>query len=254
MTEHLSLSVYMIARNEADRIGRAIASVRALSDDIVVVTDGQSADDTENVARAAGAQVVENAWSGFGAQKYFAEGLCRHDWVLCLDADEYVTPYLAAEIRSMFAAGPAADFYDMSMVDVYPHAARPRMFCKATRGVRLFRKSRGRTSLSPVHDRVDVPAGAAVHRLRSPCWHYSIRSLAHLIQKYDAYTTAQAATLSKSRGMLAVRLFTEYPVAFFQYYILHGHFTGGLYGFLVARICATARAQRVMKMWEHHKI
>lgn len=253
MIEFLPFSVYIIARNEADRIGRAIESVRTISDDIVVVTDGQSIDNTENFARMAGARVVENPWPGFGPQKYFAEGLCRHDWVLCLDADEYITPDLITEIRTVFASGPMADFYEMRMIDVYPHATHPRILNKATRGVRLFRKSKGRTSLSPVHDRVELPSGAVVAQLHAPCWHYSIRSLSHLIQKYDAYTTAQAQSMSKSRWILVIRLFTEYPVAFFQYYILHGHFTGGMYGFLVARVCATARAQRIMKMWERTK-
>ncbi len=247
----IPLSVYIIARNEADRIGRAILSVRGLSDDIVVVEDGFSIDGTGAVATSAGARVVINPWPGYGAQKYFAEDQCRNDWVLCLDADEVITPVLADEIRQLFGPTPPFDFYEMGMMDVYPGAIRPRLWGRATWGVRLFRKSRGRTNLSPVHDRVDVPQGARVGRLKKMCFHYSIRSIAHLIQKYDSYTTAQSsALLKKSRWILTLRLFTEYPMSFFQHYILQGHFTGGMYGYLVARVAATARAQRIIKMWE----
>jgi glycosyltransferase involved in cell wall biosynthesis len=244
------LSVYIIARNEADRIARAIESVRRISDDIVVIEDGHSTDHTVEVARAAGARVMINPWPGFGAQKYFAEEQCKHDWVLCLDADEVVTPDLAQEIGAAISH-PCADFYELTMLDVYPGAARPRLWAKGIAAVRLFRKSVGRTNQSPIHDRVDIPQGAKIGRLSAPCWHYSIRSLAHLIAKYDAYTTTQAQTIKdRNCAMLTLRLFTEYPMAFLHYYIFDRHFTGGLYGLSLSRVLANARLQRIIKLWE----
>ena len=57
------LSIFIIARNEADRIGRTIDAVRGLSDDIVVI-DSHSTDDTQAVARAHGARVVEHPVEG----------------------------------------------------------------------------------------------------------------------------------------------------------------------------------------------
>jgi glycosyltransferase involved in cell wall biosynthesis len=249
MTHPLPLSVYIIARNEADRIQTAIKSARAITNDVVVVEDGHSTDNTGAVAHAAGARVILNPWPGFGAQKYFAEGQCLNDWVFCLDADEVITDDLAHELRALFAAQPKASFYRVRIMDVYPGAARPRPLARPYNVVRLFQKSMGRTNTSPVHDRVDIPTGAPIGQLSAPLWHYSIRSLSHLRSKYDSYTTLQSKTLSKPKWVLAPRFFTEYPMAFLQCYLGDRHFTGGLFGLKLAHIVACARLRRLVKLW-----
>src|SRR3712207_4928412 len=98
----LPLSVFIIARNEADRIGATIRAVRDLTDDLVVIDSG-STDGTQAVAEELGARVIFNAWPGYGPQKRFGEEQCRHDWILNLDADEELSPALREEIRSLFA-------------------------------------------------------------------------------------------------------------------------------------------------------
>ena len=95
------LSIFIIAQNEVDRIGRTIEAARALSDDIILVDSG-STDGTQALAESLGARVIFNAWPGYGQQKRFAEEQCRHDWLLNLDADEVVPPDLAAEIAALF--------------------------------------------------------------------------------------------------------------------------------------------------------
>src|SRR5918998_2158533 len=100
----LPVSVFIIAKNEADRIGDTIRAVRDLTDDLIVVDSG-STDGTQAVAETLGARVIHNAWPGYGPQKRFAEELCRHPWLLNLDADEVVPPDLAAEIRGLFMDG-----------------------------------------------------------------------------------------------------------------------------------------------------
>src|SRR3712207_904031 len=100
----LPLSVFIIAFNEADRIGAAIAAVRELTDDLLVV-DSRSTDRTREIARDLGCRVIERDWPGYGPQKRFAEAECRHPWVLNIDADEVAPPALVSEIRELFAAG-----------------------------------------------------------------------------------------------------------------------------------------------------
>ncbi len=116
----LPISCFIIAKNEADRIGRTLASVRELADEIVVIDSG-STDGTQDIARAAGARVIFNAWPGFGQQKRFGEDQCRHDWLLNLDADEVVSGTLDASIRAVFASlPPQAAVYGMPALVVYP--------------------------------------------------------------------------------------------------------------------------------------
>jgi glycosyltransferase involved in cell wall biosynthesis len=68
------------------------------ADDIVVVDSG-STDGTQALAERLGARVIAQDWLGFGPQKQFAVTAARHDWVLCLDADERVSPELQASIK-----------------------------------------------------------------------------------------------------------------------------------------------------------
>src|SRR5256885_10385490 len=104
----LPISAFIIAKNEADRIGRAILSVRDWVDEVIVIDSG-SADDTVKVAESLGARTTFNAWRGFGPQKVFGESLCRNRWLLNLDADEELTQAGAEEIRALFARGEPDD-------------------------------------------------------------------------------------------------------------------------------------------------
>jgi|SRR6266567_2739638 len=100
------ISVVVLTRDEEVNIARCLDSL-AWADQVVVVDSG-SADETVPIARAHGAEVVEQPWLGFSAQREFALRLpeIRHDWVYFVDADEWVSPQLAAEVA---ARVPAAD-------------------------------------------------------------------------------------------------------------------------------------------------
>jgi Glycosyl transferase family 2 len=94
----------IIARDEEQRLPEALASV-AFCDEVVVVDSG-SRDRTIELARAAGARVVEHPWRGFGAQRNVAIDATDADWILEVDADERVTPALRAEIEAFLANAP----------------------------------------------------------------------------------------------------------------------------------------------------
>jgi hypothetical protein len=246
----LPISACFIAKNEADRLGRAIAAALQIAAEVVVVIDpATDTDNTAAVAVAAGARVVHRAWDGFGQQKRFAEQNAKHDWILSLDADEVVSTELVEGIRALFPA-PPCNFYRLRVVEVYPSSTQPRLWAEAANIVRFFNRTAGMTAAHAVHDRVEIPSGSTIGQLQGPVLHYSIRSLQHLREKYDSYTTLQAATLKKkSRWMLAVRLITEWPMALIKYYVGHCHFTGGWMGLRVALIKSHARWIRIWKMW-----
>jgi glycosyltransferase involved in cell wall biosynthesis len=97
----MALTVIILTKNEARHIERALASVSTIASRCVVVDSG-STDDTVALARAAGAEVVVHQWVNYATQMNWAidQLPASTDWVLRLDADEYVTPMLAAEIAS----------------------------------------------------------------------------------------------------------------------------------------------------------
>lgn len=106
MSQTLPISVFVIAKNEADRIPHTINSVVDWVDEVHVIDSG-SEDNTRDVSRELGANVVFNEWPGYGPQKNFGESLCRNKWLINLDADEEITPELREQITLLFAGGAA---------------------------------------------------------------------------------------------------------------------------------------------------
>ncbi|HEX8417400.1 MAG TPA: glycosyltransferase family 2 protein [Methylobacterium sp.] len=247
----LPLSVFIIARNEADRIGATIRAVRALTDDLVVVDSG-STDGTQALAVSLGARVIANAWPGYGPQKRFAEEQCRHVWLLNLDADEVLPADLADAIRATFARGePAHPAYRVAIAEIFPGESGPHPWAYTLTPVRLYRKDRGRYSPSPVHDRVELQPGVSVGRLKGVVHHFSVRSLGDQLDKLNRYSDQQADDLA-ARGVAIStwRVFLELPANFFKAYIGRRHFARGVYGFLTAMNYAISRHLRVAKHYE----
>lgn len=98
------LTGVVVACNEADRIERCVASLRAICAEVLVVDSG-STDATRERAEALGARVVEQAWLGFARQKNLAIALAEQPWVLLLDADEWLDADALAELRALFHSG-----------------------------------------------------------------------------------------------------------------------------------------------------
>jgi glycosyltransferase involved in cell wall biosynthesis len=248
----LALSVFVIAKNEVNRIGDTLRAVRDLTDDLVVIDSG-STDGTVELATSLGARVLYHAWDGYGAQKRFAEEQCRHDWVLNLDADEIALPDLVEEIRGLFARreGPCRDAFEIGIAEAFPGESRPHRLAHTIWAVRLYRRSRGRYSASPVHDRVELDRGTTVGRLHTKLHHFSVRSLGEQLEKLNRYSSQQAADLD-ARGISipTMRVFFELPVAFLKAYVGRRHFVHGTYGFLTAMNYAIFRHLRLAKHYE----
>src|SRR5512142_181684 len=151
------LSVTVITLDEEEVLPTLLERVRGIADEIVVVDSG-STDRTVEIARAAGARVVENPWPGFREQKAFALSLATGDYVLNLGADEFVTPELAAAIRAELdrPGGPRHAGYRIHF--------RHRCFGRAIRfgqmwrdrRVRVFRREGARYGGTSAHPRVSV--------------------------------------------------------------------------------------------------
>lgn len=249
MPRKLPVSVTIITQDEADRVGLAIESVIDFVDEVIVVDSGSS-DDTESVAERLGARVVHHDWPGYGRQKRYAEELARNDWILNIDADERVLPELRDEIVSRLEVGPDADAYRLPIHD--------RFFCSERISrkaqylpVRLYRRSRGRYSESPVHDRVQMDPGAHVGVLAGRIAHDSTRSLSHRLRKMDGYTRMQAEDMQrKGRRASGVRLVADFWLSFLLGYFTKGFWRAGLIGYIYAMNYAYSRFLRQAKLYE----
>lgn len=242
------ISAFLIVKNEEARLPRTLAALRGLADQVVVVDSG-STDATVAVARAAGAEVFHRDWTGYGAQKRFAEDRCRHDWLLNVDADEVATPELAAEIRAALAADPSPAAYVIRILNVYPGAERPRPLANDYAVVRLYHRAAGRYRDHPLFDRVETTG--PVRRLKGAIFHFPFLDWAGLVAKENAYSSFQAeAAKPRALWKLRARLLVEGPSVFLKSWLLRGHVLGGWNGFVFSVVIAFARFMRVAKMIE----
>lgn len=250
----LPLSVFIIARNEADRIGLSINSVKDWVDEVIVVDSG-SQDDTVAVSEALGARVVFNAWRGYGPQKVFSEGLCHNDWLLNLDADEEVSPELAGEIRDLFARGePPHVAYTLPILPLYPFQETGHRWTAFHHPVRLYRRSRAGFKDSAVHDSVVVREGDVGH-LKGMVIHRSFRSLTHHVDKANEVSSLRAKDLfDKGRNPSGFSLLLLPVFAFLKSYVLRREFVNGVDGIVVSHMYAFQRFIRLAKARELHRL
>jgi glycosyltransferase involved in cell wall biosynthesis len=186
MQKPLPLSVCMISGAEALRIGRALESVAGWAGEIIVVLNEQVDDGTDKIAMQHGAKVFREPWRGFIAQKNSCAAKAGQPWLLNLDADEIVSPQLAAEIAAtvttpsdQYAAYefPRCTFYSGRWIrhgDWYPDRVR-----------RLWRKGSAQWSGENPHARLEVDG--SIGRLRSDLLHHSNESIAHQLAKIAPY-------------------------------------------------------------------
>lgn len=241
------VSVFVITRNEEARLARTLAAV-AWADQIIVVDSG-STDRTREIAGDHGAEVHERAWEGYGPQKAYAESLCRHRWLLNVDADEVVTPALAREIAALIAGDPAPGAYNARILTVYPGRERPRWLANDYNVVRLYHRDVARYRPHPLLDRVQTEVTPG--QLRAPIHHFPLLSWAHFVDKENRYSSfAAEAGRPRARLALLLRLPFEMPLAFLRFYLLRRHATGGWRGFMFALTAAYARTLRIAKMLE----
>lgn len=248
--EPLPLSAFLITRNEEVRIGETLESVRGLAGETIVVDSG-STDRTVEIAESLGARVLQKAWTGYGPHKRFAEDHCAHPWLLNLDADERVSPALAAEIRELLATNPPPGAYEVWILTVYPGEARPRPFARDYRVVRLYHREAGRYRDHPIYDRVVLVPGVRPRRLRNPLWHSPVVSWEQAIAKANRFSSFAAETAGP-RSPLAIRarLPFEFPYWFVRTYLFRRHVLGGWKGFVFALNQAFMRTIRIAKILE----
>ncbi len=250
MTARCPVSAFIIAKNEADRIGSAIASVKDWVDEVVVIDSG-SEDATVAVSEAMGARVCFHEWRGYGPQKIYGESICRNDWVMNLDADEELSAELRDEVVALFARGePPCTAYRMLRTELYNFHDRPHPWAPATDWVRLYRRDKAGYKDSTVHDSVLVRAGALGH-LKGRMYHRSFRSYRHHVDKVNRNSDAQASELfAKGRNPSWPVLLLTPPLAFFKSLILRREIVNGIDGVLISYMFAFQRFIRLAKTRE----
>ena len=244
------VSCTVVCQDEEAGIAPCLDSLR-WADEIVVV-DGGSRDGTVDIARRFTDRVLLNRWPGYRAQKQFALDATTGEWVLNVDADERVTPELAAEIRTVLGMVPDS-------VDGF---AMPRLVCYLGRWwfrgdwyprpvVRLVRRVRTRWGGFDPHDRAEVEG--AVLQLRWPLLHYTYEDVAGHLRSANHLTSVAATQERVPTQVGATRLVFEPVWRFVRGYIVRRGALDGFPGLWVSATGAFYAFLRWAKVWERRR-
>jgi glycosyltransferase involved in cell wall biosynthesis len=240
------VSAVLITRNAAPVLEACLDSL-AFADEVVIV-DSSSTDGTADVAQRKGARVVQKEWLGFGRQKQFAVEQASHDWVLCLDADERVSPELARSIERALAA-PVSPVYRMARRNRFLGRWLAHGEGYPDWSPRLFNRMNARWSDDLVHEKVLFAVTPGT--LQGDLMHDSFDDLAAYLERQNRYTTLAARqAFEQGRSANVLHLFLSPVVRFVKFYIMRLGFLDGLPGLLHISIGCMNSYMKYMKLIE----
>jgi len=237
--ERTRLSIVAITLNEEGNIRRCLDSVR-FADEIIVVDSG-SQDNTCSIAREYTDRVLFREMHGFGDQKQFAVEQATGDWILSLDADEWVSEDLKGSLESLLSSVETPyDGYMIYRRNIF--LGRPMRYCGWYRPIlRLFRRGRARFNSKLVHEEVSLEGKAGL--LKGDLMHEPYRDLFHHLEKIKLYAHLDAQELvSRGRRVYGFRapvhLLLRPLWKFTEKYVLQQGFREGVHGMILSLMAA----------------
>jgi glycosyltransferase involved in cell wall biosynthesis len=222
----MPLSAVIITRNAASQLESCLKSL-VFTDEILVVDSG-STDGTVRLAAHHGARVLQKEWLGFGPQKQFAVQAARHDWVLCLDADEVVGEKLRGEIVAELKA-PRGFAYAMPRCNRFLGRWLRHGEGYPDWSLRLFHRAHARWSSDMVHEK--VVTDAQVLKLSGDLLHDSAETLEKYLDKQNRYTSLQAESMrAAGKRAGALQMMAAPLLRFFKFYFVRLGFLDGIPG------------------------
>lgn len=250
MPASLPLTLAVITHNEGDNIARCLDSVPFAAEKLVI--DSGSDDDTVAMAQAHGARVVHQDWLGFGAQRNFASSQCRHDWILVLDADEYLSAELADELQRRLPALMSSDTPAAYLRRSTIYMGAPMRWYRPAIGermARLYHRDRARWSDARVHESLCFEGAAPT--FRAVFNHTNNPTLVHKQLKVLRYTELKCRDwLDKGKSVRMWQTPFVFVLAFAKDYFFRLACLDGWRGFMIAQTAATYAIYKRMRYYE----
>jgi glycosyltransferase involved in cell wall biosynthesis len=244
------VSVFILSRNEEQKIGPALESVSWAAE--VVVIDSFSTDRTVEIATARGARVVQAEVRRFGELRQAGIEHTTQPWIFSLDADERCTPEARDEILRIVADAASADAYLVPRRNILlGREIRHSGWFPDYRQPQLFRRGRMTYSVSDeVHEGWELDG--RLGRMKSPIVQIPYRTLSEAIAKMDRYTTLGAAKQERLGAQAGyARAYFRASWAFFKAYVLQLGFLDGGPGLVIAVLRFENSFYKHAKLLEH---
>ena len=239
----------LITRNAGAVLEPCLKSL-GFADEIVIV-DSWSSDETADIASEYGARVVQKEWRGFGQQKQFAVEQATHDWVLCIDADERVSPELAKSIEQALAA-PVSPVYRMRRRNRFLGRWLTHGEGYPDWSPRLFNRMNGRWSDDLVHEKLLFAVTPGT--LAGDLLHDSTDDVSGFLERQNLFSTLAARqAYEQQRSATVLHLLFSPLVRFIKFYLLRLGFLDGVPGLLHISIGCLSSYIKYAKLIELHR-
>lgn len=231
------LSALVVAHDEEERLADCLSCL-AFADEIVVVLD-RCRDRSREIALHFTDRLIEGGWQREGPRRHAGIDACRGEWILEVDADERVTPELAAEVRKVIHSSTAA--WHLVPIDNFigEHCVRWGWGASFGRSAHaaLYRKGAKQWGDQRVHPTVSL-SGKQGETLAARLLHYVDRDVSDVLRRLDRYTSAHAQDLRDSGDIGSYdRNLRRVASRFWKCYVGRKGYREGPYGFLIA-LCA----------------
>jgi glycosyltransferase involved in cell wall biosynthesis len=242
------LSVVVITKNEADRIGALLKSV-SFTDEIIVVDSG-STDATIEICRNSGVRVEHQEWLGYVGQKQYAMELASGEWILNLDADEIVSDQLAQEIRSAIEnCDDQVTGYSMPRLSRYLDRWIKHGGWYPDRKLRLVRKGTAQWTGNDLHELLQT--SGKVGTLNNPLLHYVYRDIFDQVSTINRFSDIIADSRVKPASNLYVILGIFHAIGkFLECAVWKLGFLDGIPGLIIALNSSFYIFLKHAKSWE----
>jgi glycosyltransferase involved in cell wall biosynthesis len=245
------ISACIITFNEEENICDCLESIKWIKE--IIVVDSFSKDRTVAICHEYTDKVFQKAWQGHVKQKNCALDYASNEWVLCLDADERVSPELKEEIEHrLLEDAHSFDGYFFPRHSYYLGRWINHGGWYPDYKLRLFRKSKGRWGGKDPHDKI-VLNGSTTY-LKGKLLHYVYKDLSHQLQTVDNFSTITAKILEQEGEKFSLlKLLFRPPFRFLEMYVIKKGFRDGLPGFIIAVSSSFYIFLKYAKLWEMKK-
>jgi glycosyltransferase involved in cell wall biosynthesis len=248
--ERPAITVIIPCKDERRNIRPCIEAVQFLADEVLIADSGSTDGTLDIVHGIGGCRVIEREYVHSGDFKNWAIPQAEHEWVLIVDADERVTPELAAEIQTLLESGPDADGYWIYRENYFMGHRIRFSGWNNDRCLRLFRRDVSRYVGDNDHAEVAVDTGR-VGRLRHRLQHFTYWDYDQYFRKFNRYTSWQAHVWQQSgRQANYVRMLFTVPFRFLWLYFVRLGILDGMPGLQVCALTAFTSFMKRARLWQ----
>ncbi len=231
------ISLVIITLNAEAHLRKCLTSACVLVAEILIVDSG-STDQTISIAETFGARVIQKSFLGFRDQKQFAVDQAANDQILVLDADESLSPELAAAIQQLGDKWPDKAY----MVNRLNHFNGKPIYHGGwypDRIIRLFDRRSCGYGPATIHESILVSTGIHPVQLSGHLHHDAYPDRTELFAKQKRYSRLAAEEL-KRKGIQGnwFRILVKPTFRFLKEYVFQRGFLDGKLGFLIAQSSA----------------